>query len=371
MRAVQVRQKDGVFYFVNYPAEKLLDKVRFISRYYYEGEQVEEEKQPKDEIAQFIARIEKSDRAFQRALSRRKVASIVNFYETAGAQPIIPGTILLVTESFLDFKPVGQDGNFGDLEEPPGKFLVIDGQHRLAALYFYSLKHPEEIGMIQVPTIIFDGKSSDFTAEMFVIINSTQTKINRSHLVDLMERVTFGTNPYKKFAAGIVAHLYTDGISPLQYKINRLGGRSKQEKWILQSELYNEVLKVVERHKKMFEKRFLLRADRGADLFADYLRAVRRTMYEIWGNKLFMFCNSVTLKALIRVLNDLLDNRSLIDRWEEEGEEAFMPLLDPWRALAPRFRTDGFYERFPAKGQIERVRRIHQELKAAIQPQGV
>ena len=37
MLATQIRQKDSVFYFCAYPAEDLLDKVRFISRFYAEG----------------------------------------------------------------------------------------------------------------------------------------------------------------------------------------------------------------------------------------------------------------------------------------------------------------------------------------------
>ena len=36
--------------------------------------------------------------------------------------------------------------------------------------------------------------------------------------------------------------------------------------------------------------------------------------------------------------------------------------LAPWSDLAKSFRQEGFYERFPAKGQIERVSRIHKEL---------
>src|SRR5689334_11300989 len=38
MLATQIRQKDSVFYFVAYPADELLEKVRFISRFYSEGE---------------------------------------------------------------------------------------------------------------------------------------------------------------------------------------------------------------------------------------------------------------------------------------------------------------------------------------------
>ena len=37
MLATQIRQKDGVFYFVAYPTEDLLAKVRFISRFYGDG----------------------------------------------------------------------------------------------------------------------------------------------------------------------------------------------------------------------------------------------------------------------------------------------------------------------------------------------
>lgn len=88
MLATQVRQKDGVFYFVAYPAEDLLRKVRFMSRFYGEGEQITPAEAPEeDEIARFIARIERSDKAFQRQLSRAKVRAITNFYETAVSQP--------------------------------------------------------------------------------------------------------------------------------------------------------------------------------------------------------------------------------------------------------------------------------------------
>src|SRR5437588_150165 len=61
MLATQIRQKDAVFYFVAYPSEDLLAKVRFISRFYDEGEQIKpEEIAAEDDVAQFISRIERS-----------------------------------------------------------------------------------------------------------------------------------------------------------------------------------------------------------------------------------------------------------------------------------------------------------------------
>jgi len=99
MIATQIRQKDAVFYFASYPSEQLLTRVRFISRYFdEEGGVIAAEQMPaEDDVAQFIAKIERSDKAFQRELSRSKVRSIRNFYETAISQPPIPGTVLLFT----------------------------------------------------------------------------------------------------------------------------------------------------------------------------------------------------------------------------------------------------------------------------------
>src|SRR5215468_235882 len=105
MIATQIRQKDAVFYFAAYPSEELLGKVRFISRFYDEGEQIKpEEVAQEDDVAQFIARVERNEKAFQRTLSRSKVRLIRNFYETAISQPPIPGTVLLFTPQKLRFQ---------------------------------------------------------------------------------------------------------------------------------------------------------------------------------------------------------------------------------------------------------------------------
>ena len=43
-----------------------------------------------------------------------------------------------------------------------------------------------------------------------------------------------------------------------------------------------------------------------------------------------------------------------VTRWEKR--------LEPWTEEVRSFRVEGFYERFAAKGQIERVARIHRDL---------
>ena len=365
MLATQIRQKDSVFYFCAYPVDDILDKARFISRFYAEGAPslAGEEVADDDEVAKFIAKIESSDAAFQRQLSKAKVSQIQNFYETAVSQPPIPGTVLLFTDEKLKFDPVKPFTNVGNLSEPKGKYLIIDGQHRLAALHFFRRARPDDARSITVPCVIFDGKSEDFATEMFVIINSTPTRINKSHLVDLYEKVSWAA-PDKKFAARIVDHLYREGDSPLRYKINRLGGRSKQEKWILQAELFNELHRwATQDWKKLAKKQNLPReAERYYEIVRDFLRAAEKAWGDAWGHASYMITRPVTLKAMLRVCADLAavdaepkDDR--VKRWSRR--------LAPWEDLARSFKTEGFYERFPAKGQVERVARIHKELGAA------
>src|SRR2546430_12841592 len=118
--------------------------MRFTSRFYDGGEQIQPEGVAEaDDVAQFIAKIERSDKAFQRAVSRTKVKAIRNFYETASNQPPIPGTVLLFTAQKLRFQQLQEDSGVGHLQEPEEKFLIIDGQHRLAALQFYERTHPD------------------------------------------------------------------------------------------------------------------------------------------------------------------------------------------------------------------------------------
>jgi DGQHR domain-containing protein len=365
MIATQVRQKDAVFYFASYPSEQLLKKVRFISRFYDEegGGIKAEAVAADDDVGQFIAKIERSDKAFQREMSRAKVSSIRNFYETAISQPPIPGVVLLFTPQKLSFRAWEDGSGVGQLQEPAEKFLIIDGQHRLAALEFFERTHPDDAKNIQVPCVIFDGRTDDFATEMFVIINSTPTRINKSHLVDLYERVSWA-EPDRRFAAHIAEMLYSASDSPLRYRINRLGGRSKQEKWILQAELFNELHRWVKSAWKKIERDGTDRraAARYYEMVRDFLKAAADVWGDAWGNSGYMVTKPVTLKAMVRVCADLAAEdaepaEGRLERWRER--------LAGWTEQTREFRNEGFYERFPAKGQVERVARIHRELGRA------
>ena len=140
MLATQIRQKDSVFYFCAYPVDDLLDKVRFISRFYAEGAPSLAGRGGRGRTTRSRSSSRRSSRPTRRSSAscrKAKVSQIQNFYETAVSQPPIPGTVLLFTDEKLKFDPVKPFTNVGNLDEPRGKYLIIDGQHRLAALHFY------------------------------------------------------------------------------------------------------------------------------------------------------------------------------------------------------------------------------------------
>jgi DGQHR domain-containing protein len=361
MLATRIRQKDGIFYFASYPAKAVLEKARFISRFYGEGEEIIPQSIPQnDDIAQFIARVERNDEAFQRSLSRAKVKSLRNFYEMAQSQPPIPGTVLLFTSETLKFTPLEGQENIGEMQEPQARYLIIDGQHRLAALRFYLKEHPAEAAAINVPCIIFDGRSEDFAAEMFVIINSTTTRISKSHLIDLYERVSWA-DPDKRFTARLVEDLYREGDSPLRYRINRLGGRSQQDKWILQAELFNELHRWVSSEWKKIRliTNSYREGERYYEIIRDFFKAAEKVWGQSWDHDEYLVTKPVALKAMIRVCADL----ARVDAEPVEGRaKRWEAKLAPWKLHMEEFREAGFYERFPAKGQIERVTRLHQDL---------
>ena len=365
MLATQVRQKDSVFYFAAYRADDLLDRVRFISRFYAEGEKslAPDEGEGDDEVAGFIAKIEHTDAAFQRELSRSKVSAIRNFYDTAQSQPPIPGTVLLFTADELRFEALKPFDNVGNLEEPRGKYLIIDGQHRLAALHFYMKQRPAEAKTMHVPCVIFDGKSEDFATEMFVIINSTPTRINKSHLVDLYERVSWAA-PGQEVRRGRRRAPLQRGRqpAPLQDQPPRRAleaGEVDPAGRALQRDPPLGLARLAEHREARAEEE---ETARYYEIVRDFFKAAEKVWGSAWGGGSYMVTRPVAIKAMLRVCADLAH----VDAEPVEGRVArWTRKLGPWAELVKSFRAEGFYERFPAKGQIERVGRIHRELDRA------
>jgi hypothetical protein len=199
---------------------------------------------------------------------------------------------------------------------------------------------------------------------MFVIINSTPTRLNRSHLIDLYERLSRAT-PLDKAAARAVALCYGETDSPLHRKVDMLGRHKRTERWIRQASLFRELRRLAERNPRLFGEQ--PKPNAIYETARDFLRAARRTFGDAWGNPRFRVTTDVTLMALIRVLGEYLRSPRGQRTFEAiERQRAFEGLIEPWRGMVPEFREDGFYERFAARGQVERVGVVQRALAAAI-----
>jgi hypothetical protein len=94
----------------------------------------------------------------------------------------------------------------------------------------------------------------------------------------------------------------------------------------------------------------------------DFFKAARTVFGDaIWGRDGYMVTKPVTIKAMIRVCADLAREDDAeagrLARWETR--------LAPWAEMGKQFKDEGFYERFPAKGEVERVTRVHRDLARA------
>jgi len=94
-------------------------------------------------------------------------------------------------------------------------------------IHFY-LQEPDANRRVDVPCVIFDGKTAEFATEMFVVINSTHTRINKSHLIDLYERIATrydamgekAVDPLFADARGVVVQFKQGSTSLLQRKLH-------------------------------------------------------------------------------------------------------------------------------------------------------
>jgi len=362
MLAIRMRQKESVFYLAAYRAADLLRKVQFAGKS-YEGEE-ESDGSGDEMVRDFFRKVQSGSGFFQRRPYARKVRQIADFYADPKGQPIIPGAVLLYTPERLAFDASSGSELMGNLHDPREPFLIIDGQHRLAGLEVLGRTQAATLEKIDVPCVIFDKSQADFAVEMFVIINSTPTRLNRSHLIDLYDRLQRAT-PLDKAAARAVALCYEETDSPLHRKVDMLGRHRRTERWIRQASLYRELRRLAERNARLFGDEPKPKAI--YEVVRDYLRAARRVFGDAWGNPRSRVTSDVVLMALVRVLGDYLRSPRGPRTFEAiDRQRAFEGLIDQWRAMVPEFRDEGFYERFAARGQVERVGVIQRALAAAI-----
>src|SRR6187401_3575933 len=311
-------------------------------------------------------RIASSDKAYQRAIIRRKIDELVQYYEQcrqARDLPSIAGAVIISCDEALKFEPIEAGSPVGTLKVPEreGILRAIDGQHRLLALHADIERFGNE--PFTVPAVIFDRLPDDHVVQMFVTINAKHTRLNASHLVSLSGRQLYSDESLAA-AHDIVRALNDREDSPLYGEIKLLGvGRGR----VAQAPLAQELKKLFAADAFGPGRKGEAFREESARFFVNYLKQAAQVFGAAWNGRKYSIKSATALRAFIRVAPDVV--RRLDQEHADRSDfRAIGRVIAPWgrRIGDLRFETDGAWKR--AGTTVDTLAR---ELKLALEyPEG-
>jgi hypothetical protein len=202
--------------------------------------------------------------------------------------------------------------------------------------------------------------------ELFAVINSTQTRVPRSHIYDLtMERPAQFREPGLADAYRVVKFLNTDEASPLKGKVRMTGSGSGG--WVAQAPLVDELVSLFENQRTRYHT-WLDTPEKKGRFFRNYFEAVQRSLPGAWRyDKKYALKTAAALRGFLRTTRDVLE------RAREGGAERVPPadqlsaMLSRWSELEPTFRREEFYKTYFGSGPRRAVDMIHKRLAAALE----
>ena len=173
------------------------------------------------------------------------------------------------------------------------KFLVVDGQHRLYAQN-YSSKDA------QYACIVHLNKTEQDMAELFLEINDNQKRVPSSLRWDLVRLVRPADDEVAVMTSELVLELVERKDSPFFHAIDLTG--EQKEVSIKQGSLAPEIRTLINKTKKPKDLGF----EEYVGILIRFFSAVRSLDPEGWGDSNGTFYKARILRALLRVLTDIV-----------------------------------------------------------------
>jgi DGQHR domain-containing protein len=237
-------------------------------------------------------RIKDPLKGFQRIVNETRAKQIARTVLDRGRA--FPNAITLAT-NVKDFRWSGNDIILPD----KAKFLVVDGQHRL-----WAQKFSDTDG--QYACIIHLNKTEREMAELFLEINENQRRVPSSLRWDLVRLVRPEKDEATVTAADLVYLLATREDSPFYLSVD-LTGEDRGDS-IKQGSLAPEIKTLAAKAKKKHNPTI----EQYESLLIQFFSAVKSLNPNGWGDPASTYYRARVLRALIRVLVDLvLEARSL------------------------------------------------------------
>jgi len=204
------------------------------------------------------------------------------------------------------------------------KFLVVDGQHRL-----WAQKFSKVVGTY--PCIIHMDRTEQQMAALFLEINDNQRRVPSSLRWDLV-RLVRSEDQSTAITADIVYELATRRESPFNSVGIDLTGE-KKSLTIKQGSLAPEIKKLVARHLRKTGAEF----EDYLSLLIRFFVAIRSLDPEGWGDSQSTFFKARVLRALLRVLSDML-SMTAIDALTTERIREQLARIDQSTLSEPEVR---------------------------------
>ena len=252
-------------------------------------------------------RIRNPVEGFQRMVDQQRAQQIA--LAVLDQRRTFPNAIVLAT----DIDSIGIDGSQIILPDD-AMFLVVDGQHRLRSQQFSKFNAP-------YACLIHTGLSLERMAELFVEINNNQKRVPSSLRWDLIRLIKPDDDPHGMAAAELVYLLATEDHSPFYQRIDLTGEQSEMQ--IKQGSLAPEFRELLRRRTPLSEMSFIEQHG----LILEYSIAIQQVDADRWGTNASPFFKARVLRALFRLMRDLVNE---IDQPDTRALRAldFIPYLE-------------------------------------------
>lgn len=250
-------------------------------------------------------RIDDPEKGFQRVVREKRAREIA--VAVLEQSRTFPNAIVLATDRL----------QFGDADgclvvPDDAKFLVVDGQHRLWAQHFSAFE-------AQYACVVHMGLTEVEMAHLFLEINDNQKRVPSSLRWDLVRLVRPEDDPTAIAAAEMVYVLATEEGGPLFQRVDLTGEQSEIQ--LKQGSLAPGIQRLLRTKSPLQGLSF----DQQYQVVLDYLIAIQDVDGDDWGTTESRFYKARVLRALLRLLPELLEN--LEERPTEVTWGSFTPYL--------------------------------------------
>lgn len=236
IKYIPVRQKEFLFYNSVISIKDLLDLTEIVERKSSHYEEIELDIFDLENSIKVVNEL-KLNAGIQRELIPDKLSQIAEYLKKENG--IFPNSIIINISDKLDLVTFNENEILIPLD-PSIIITAIDGQHRLMGFKKYLEKYGSN-EIFEIPITIFYNLELDFQAYIFSIINSKQTKINKSLLYDLLALTKKDVDDFK-LCHEIATWLQTNQKSILKGNFKMLG---KGDGWLSQAAFIDYLMPLI------------------------------------------------------------------------------------------------------------------------------